>query len=98
LADLTQLQVECTDLDEWGAANTKLDQIVDMKVPAQGGRNLRGRLLSVSAEPVGHSGASALYEAMVTLDAQDPDLRWGTKVRIVFGQPDPYLIMAARQD
>lgn len=98
LADLTQLQVKCTDLDEWGAANTRLNQIVDMKVPARGGRNLRGRLLSVSAEPVGHSGTSALYEATVTLDAQDPDLRWGTKVRIVFGQPDPYLIMAAMED
>ena len=98
LADLTQLQVECIDLDEWGAANTKLNQIVDMKVPAQGGRNLRGRLLSVSEGPVGHSGTSALYEATVTLDAQDRNLRWGTKVHIVFGQPDPNLILAAIGD
>jgi len=98
LADLTHLQIECKDLNEWGTANVKLNQIVDMMVPAQGGRSLRGRLASVSAEPTAHSGDSALYEATVALDAQDPDLRWGTKVRITFGQPDPYTILAAMSE
>jgi len=98
LADLGELQVKTADLSEWGAANVRLNQIVDMKVSAQGGRNLRGRLLSVSAEPVLHPGGTALYEATVTLEAQDPALRWGTKVRIIFGQPDPYLILASMSE
>jgi multidrug efflux pump subunit AcrA (membrane-fusion protein) len=82
IADLTELQVEITDLDEWGAANTSLDQTVDVLVPALGNRNLRGRVTFVASEPTVHASGAVFYKALVALDNQDPALRWGNSVKV----------------
>jgi len=82
LADLSELQVEVTDLDEWGAANVKLNQTVDLLVPALNNRNLRGHVTFVASEPTVHPSGAVFYKATVALDRQEPALRWGNSVRI----------------
>ena len=84
LADLSQWQVETTDLDEWGVANVRLNQTVDLVVPALG-RSPRGRLTFIAPEPTITSNGAVFYKAIITLDNQDADLRWGMTVRIKFG-------------
>lgn len=82
LADLSELQVEFTDLDEWGAANVRVDQTADLIVPALNNRNLRGQVAFVSSEPTVHASGAVFYEAIVALNEQNPDLRWGNSARI----------------
>lgn len=82
IADLTELQVEITDLDEWGAANTIPDQTVDVLVPALSNRNLRGRVTFVASEPTVHASGAVFYKLLVALDNQDPALRWGNSVKV----------------
>jgi multidrug resistance efflux pump len=82
IADLGELQVEITDLDEWGAANTSVDQTVDMLVPALNNRSIRGRIAFIASEPTMHASGAVFYKALVTLDKQEPALRWGNSVRI----------------
>jgi len=85
LADLGQLQAETTDLDEWTTANVTLNQTVDLLVPALNNRGLRGRLVSVAAEPTISASGAVFYKALIALDGQESDLRWGMTVRIKFG-------------
>ncbi len=82
VADLAELQVEITDLDEWGAANVSVDQTVDLIVPALNNRNLRGHVSFVSSEPTVAASGAVFYRALVALDEQNADLRWGNSVRI----------------
>jgi multidrug efflux pump subunit AcrA (membrane-fusion protein) len=81
VADLTQLQVEIADLDEWGAANITMNQSVDLVVGALNNRTVRGRLSFVSQEPTYSDSGAVFYRAIVALEKQDPDLRWGMTVR-----------------
>jgi len=89
MADLSELQVEVTDFDEWGAAAVTPPQTVDLLVPALSNRSLRGQLTFVSAEPVTHSSGAVFYRAIVTLEQQDPDLRWGMTIRGRLYRPGP---------
>jgi len=81
VADRSQMQVEVNDLDEWGAAAVTLGQTVDLLVPALNNRSLRGQLVSISSEPTIDSSGTVFYRAIVALEQQDPDLRWGMTVR-----------------
>jgi len=82
IADLTELQVKTTDLDEWGASNVYLNQTVDLTVPSLEGRTLRGRLAFLAAEPTYEAGGAVFYQGIVALEKQDPGLRWGMNVRL----------------
>ena len=82
VADMDELQVEITDLDEWGAANVSVDQTVDLVVPALGNRNLRGRVTFVASEPTVLQSGAVFYKALIALDQQDSNLRWGNSVRV----------------
>jgi len=81
IADLSEMQVEIQDLDEWGAANVTMNQNVDLVVAALNNRTPRGRLSFVAQEPTFSSSGAVFYRAIVTLEKQDPDLRWGMTVR-----------------
>lgn len=81
IADLSQLQIEVDDLDEWGAANIARDQTVDLVVTAMNNLTPRGRLAYVSQEPTMTSTGVATYRAVITLDQQVPGLLWGMTVR-----------------
>ena len=82
VADLSELQVEVTDLDEWGAANVTPDQTADLLVAALDNRNLRGHVISVASEPTVHASGAIFYKAIIALDRQEPALRWGNSVRV----------------
>jgi HlyD family secretion protein len=86
VADLSQLQVETEDLDEWGAASVKPDQSVDLLVPSLDNRSVRGRLVSVAMEPTVSASGAVFYKSVITLEQQDPDLRWGMTVRVRFAK------------
>ena len=85
VADLSQLQIETTDLDEWGVAHIALNQTVEMVVPGLANRSLAGRLTFVSSEPTMTSGGAVFYKAIVALDEDEPDLLWGMTVQVHFG-------------
>lgn len=87
VADLGELQVEITDLDEWGAANVKLEQTVDLIVPALDNRNLRGRVIFVASEPNVLASGAVFYKTVVALNEQEPSLRWGNSVRVRLYMP-----------
>lgn len=87
LADLSELQVEIVDLDEWGAANVRLNQSVDLSVPSLGNLSLRGRLASLAVEPTLSSTGAAFYRATVTLEKQEAGLRWGMTISVKFPRP-----------
>ena len=78
---VARLQVEIEDLDEWGAANIARNQSVDLVVAALDNRTPRGRLSFVAQEPTYGASGAVFYRAIVTLEKQDPDLRWGMTVR-----------------
>ena len=81
IADLSQLQIEVEDLDEWGAANVTRDQNVDLVVPALNNLTPRGRLVFISQEPTVSASGAVFYGAIVSLAKQEPSLRWGMTVR-----------------
>jgi len=85
LADLSQLQVETTDLDEWGAANVAINQGVDLLIPGLANRSLRGHVIFVSREPTITPSGAVFYKAVVALDEGESDLRWGMTVQLQFG-------------
>jgi len=82
VADLSELQVEVTDLDEWAAANVSVDQTADLIVPALDNRSVRGHVTFVANEPTVNASGAVFYKALIALDRQEPGLRWGNSVRI----------------
>ena len=84
LADLTELQIETTDVDEWRLRRVRVGEIVDAYVTALEGRVLSVQVVSIAPEatilPTGDVG----YVVTLSIDKQDPDLRWGMTVRIEF--------------
>ncbi len=85
LADLSQLRVETTDLDEFGAAQVRVGQPVSISVNALNDRALTGKVEAVSLQSVVLSTGDTSYVVTVALDKQDPDLRWGMTVKVDFG-------------
>jgi len=82
VADLDELQVEITDLDEWAAANVSVDQTADLIVPALDNRSVRGHVTFVANEPTVNASGAVFYKALIALDRQEPGLRWGNSVRV----------------
>jgi len=86
LADLGELQVEL-DLDEWGVANVRLNQSVDLAIPSLDNLSLRGRLVSVATEPTTSAVGAVSYKALVVVEKQEPTLRWGMTATVKFPRP-----------
>ncbi len=85
IADLSQMQVETVDLDEWGAARIEVGQPVKVLVNAFEGKTLTGRVSSVASESVTLSTGDIAYIVTIALDQQDPGVRWGMTVKVEFG-------------
>jgi len=86
LADLSEFQVELTDLDEWSAATVRPKQSVTVWVPALDNRSLRGSIMSVSMEPTLSATGAVFYKAIVALEKQEKDLRWGMTTHVTFAR------------
>lgn len=84
LADLSELRVETTDLDEWGAARVKSGGAVRITVNAFEEKVLTGRVAAIALESITLPTGDVAYTATITLDHQDPQLRWGMTVKVVF--------------
>jgi multidrug efflux pump subunit AcrA (membrane-fusion protein) len=82
LADLTEFQVETTDLDEWGAAKVTLGQGVEVRVFALDSKVLPGRVVSLAPQATVLPTEDVVYKAIIVLERQNPALRWGMTVRV----------------
>ena len=88
LADLTEFQVETTDLDEWGAARVTIGQGVEVRVPALENKVLPGRVVSLAPQATVLPTEDVVYKATIVLERQSPGLRWGMRVRLEWPTTD----------
>ncbi|MFQ6015380.1 MAG: HlyD family secretion protein [Anaerolineae bacterium] len=84
LADLSELRVETTDLDEWGAAKVQVGQKVEITVNAFDNKVLIGQVIAIAKEATVLATGDTTYVVTITLDEQDPDLRWGMTTKVSF--------------
>jgi HlyD family secretion protein len=76
LGDLSQFQVETTDLDEIDVARVREGQTVDLTFDALPDVNLMGTVREIALKADSTAGGIT-YRATVALEETDPRLRWG---------------------
>jgi multidrug resistance efflux pump len=86
IADLSQLHVETTDLDEFGTAHVKAGQAAKITVNAFNDKTLSGKVTNIGLQSVTLPTGDISYIVTLALDNQDPDLRWGMTVKVEFAQ------------
>jgi HlyD family secretion protein len=86
IADLSQLHVETTDLDEFGAAHVKLGQAAKITVNAFNDKTLEGKVTDLGLQSVTLQTGDVSYVVTLALVSQDPGLRWGMTVKVEFEQ------------
>lgn len=86
IADLTNLKVETTDLDEFGAAKVKVGQAATIRVNAFTDKTLTGKVTEIADQSVLLASGDVSYPVTIVLDSQDPALRWGMTVKVEFAQ------------
>jgi len=85
VGDLTRLQVETTDVDEFVIASVWPGQRVRLTVDALDGRALTGYVRTVGLQPQLTTSGDEHYPIVVDLTDSVPDLRPGMTVRVDFG-------------
>lgn len=89
-ADLSTLQVETTDLDEWGMARIQVGDEARIVVTAFDDKTLTGHIAGIALRGQQAGGSNDMtYKTIITLDQPDPDLRWGMTVRITIPLEQP---------
>lgn len=86
IANLHQLRVETTDLDEFGTAHVKVGQGAKITVNAFSDKTLSGKVSEIALQSVTLPTGDIAYVVTLALDNQDPDLRWGMTVKVEFAQ------------
>lgn len=84
IADLSQLRIETTDLDEFGAAHVTVGQPAKVSVNAFNDKVLSGKVTSIALQSTTLSTGDISYVVTLALDNQDPALRWGMTVKVEF--------------
>jgi hypothetical protein len=82
VADLTRLQVETTDVDEFLIGHVRAGQNVVLQIEALDRRELRGKVRTVALQPQATPGGDQHYPVTIDLGGTQPDLRPGMSVRI----------------
>jgi biotin carboxyl carrier protein len=82
VADLSRLQVETTDVDEFLIGHISSGQSVALQVEALDRRELTGKVRTVSLQPQSTTGGDQHYPVSIDLGGSQPDLRPGMSVRI----------------
>lgn len=82
IADLETLQVETTDLDEWGATHIQPGDEAEVIFNAFDDLTLTGHVKEIALHGETLSSGDVAYPTIITLDEPDPRLRWGMTVRI----------------
>jgi multidrug efflux pump subunit AcrA (membrane-fusion protein) len=87
VADLTSLQVETTDVDEFLIGHVFVGQLVQVTVDALDDKPLDGTITSVALLPeASTTGGAPAYPVVISLRSVPPDIRAGMSVR--FTLPD----------
>ncbi|MCC7165405.1 MAG: efflux RND transporter periplasmic adaptor subunit [Anaerolineae bacterium] len=86
IADLSNLKIETTDLDEFGAAKVAIGQPASIRVNAFTDKTLTGKVTEIADQAVMLTSGDVSYPVTIVLDAQDPELRWGMTVKVEFIQ------------
>jgi multidrug efflux pump subunit AcrA (membrane-fusion protein) len=84
VADLSSYQVQTNDVDEYLIGQINPNQQVIMTVEALDGRRLEGSVDTVALAQQASSAGVVNYPVVIRLAANDPDLRPGMTVRIIF--------------
>lgn len=84
LASLNEFIVETTDLDEWGVARIAVGQPVKLVFTAFDDKTLSGTVTEIAHRPITLATGDVAYTVTITLDKQDPELRWGMTARVEF--------------
>lgn len=82
LADLDHLQVETTDLDEWGAAQIAVGDEATITFTAFDDKTLTGHVTEIALRGDELTTGDMTYRTLIALDESDPALRWGMTVRL----------------
>jgi biotin carboxyl carrier protein len=84
IADLSRLQVETTDVDEFLIGHVRPGQNVSLQIEALDRRELTGRVRTVALQPQSTPGGDQHYPVTIDLGGSVADLRPGMSVRITF--------------
>lgn len=84
VGDLSRLQVETTDIDEFVIGSVRPGQLVQLRIDAIG-RDMSGLVRSVALEPRTTLAGDEHYPVVIDLLEQSPELRVGMTARIAFG-------------
>jgi ABC-type lipoprotein export system ATPase subunit/biotin carboxyl carrier protein len=84
VGDLSRLQVETTDVDEFIVARVRPGRAVTVTVDALDQHQLRGRVRSVSLEPRRNAEGDDHYPTVIDLEFPPLELRSGMTVRVAF--------------
>jgi len=87
LADLSRLRVETKDLEEGNVGSLILGQRVLVKVNAFENKVLSGKVTDLALQATLTSAGDANFKVTITLDQQDPALRWGMTTKVEFLPP-----------
>jgi hypothetical protein len=86
VADLSRLQVETTDVDEFLIAHVRAGQTVPLQIEALDRRELTGRVRTVALQPLTTAGGDQHYPVTIDLGGTVPELRPGMSVRITLAE------------
>ena len=82
VADLSHLQVETTDVDEFMIGHLHTGDSVMLEIEALNRRELTGKVQTVSLQPQTTPGGDQHYPVTIDTGGTQPDLRPGMSVRI----------------
>ena len=83
VADLSRLQIDTTDVDEFLVGHVRPGQAVTLEVEALDRREITGRIATVALQPQTTAGGDQHYPVTIDLGGTPPDLRPGMSVRII---------------
>ena len=84
VGDLSRLQIETTDVDEFIVGRVRPGKAVLITVDALDQRQLRGRVRTVALEPRRGADGDDHYPTVIDLEVPPTDLRVGMSVRVAF--------------
>jgi len=86
VADLSRLQVETTDVDEFLIGHVRAGQTVALEIEALDRREVTGRVRTVALQPQATPGGDQHYPVTIDLGGAMSDLRPGMSVRITLNE------------
>ena len=84
VADLSRLQVETTDVDEFIVAQIRAGQAAMVRFDALDDREIRARVRSVSLQPRRTTEGDDHYPVVLDLEWTPPEIRPGMTARVTF--------------